>query len=82
MITLGSGGFPQLDFERAECTFCSACADACPEDLFLAPSLAPWPYLLSVADTCLASLAVECRSCADACEQRAIQFQPGQIAPP
>ncbi|STD47622.1 ferredoxin-type protein [Edwardsiella tarda] len=34
VLVVGQGGFPTLDFSRAECTFCRRCADACPQPLF------------------------------------------------
>ncbi|MBY6186115.1 ferredoxin-type protein NapF [Marinobacter hydrocarbonoclasticus] len=76
VITKGDGGFPELNFERAECTFCGDCARACPEPLFLNPADAPWPYRAAFGSTCLPLSGVECRSCADACDEMAIRFRP------
>ncbi len=76
VIVIGDGGFPELNFQRAECTFCGACAHACPESLFLPPDDAPWPYRATVGSGCLPHAGVECRSCADACDMLAIRFRP------
>lgn len=76
VIVVGDGGFPELDFQRAECTFCGACARACPKPLFLAPIDAPWPYRATLSNGCLPLSGVECRSCADACDEMAIRFRP------
>ncbi|HAI49842.1 MAG TPA: ferredoxin-type protein NapF, partial [Enterobacteriaceae bacterium] len=76
VLTMGAGGFPKMDFDQAECTFCYACAAHCPENLFLPQSVAPWDYQLSISERCLAQRQVECRCCQDACEVQAIRFRP------
>ncbi|MBY5992900.1 ferredoxin-type protein NapF [Ferrimonas balearica] len=76
VIVRGDGGFPELDFQRAECSFCEACNTACPEPLFLPKSVAPWPYRARLGESCLPLSGIECRSCADACEAQAIRFTP------
>ncbi|ACR68423.1 ferredoxin-type protein NapF [Edwardsiella ictaluri] len=76
VLVVGQGHFPTLDFSRAECTFCRRCADACPEALFLDAAEAPW-HLQAETDThCLTRRGIECRSCQDSCEPRAITFVP------
>ena len=76
VIVRGSGGFPQVDFSRGECTFCGRCADACGEGAF-APraQTAPWHWVARIGEGCLAVRRVVCRSCGDACEARAIRFR-------
>ncbi len=76
VLTMGAGGFPKMDFDQAECTFCYACAAHCPENLFSPQSVAPWDYQLSISERCLAQRQVECRCCQDACEVQAIRFRP------
>lgn len=76
VLVVGQGGFPTLDFSRAECTFCRQCADACSETLFLDAAQAPWQLRAEIASHCLASRGIECRSCQDSCEPRAIAFVP------
>lgn len=34
VIIVGSGGFPELDFQRAECSFCTLCLQACQQPIF------------------------------------------------
>ncbi|MDD1780866.1 ferredoxin-type protein NapF [Enterovibrio sp. ZSDZ35] len=84
IIVSGDGGFPTIDFNKGECTFCYACAESCPERLFQEESTVPWNQTVSITSHCLAKNAVECRSCADVCEPRAIQFQMtrGSVAQP
>lgn len=84
VIVNGDGGFPTIDFSRGECTFCYACAAKCPEPLFKAKSAKPWDLIATINDQCLTRNGVECRSCSDACETRAIKFQLtlGQVAQP
>jgi ferredoxin-type protein NapF len=76
VLVRGAGGFPQLDFSRAECTFCGHCADACRQSAFGPRNgSAPWNWVARVGDGCLAASRVVCRSCGDACEARAIRFR-------
>lgn len=76
VLRTGAGGFPELDFSRADCTFCYACASICPQPLFNARSDAPWDYQLELSAQCLAFQRTECRCCQDVCETRAILFSP------
>ena len=75
----GSGGIPVVNFEVAECVFCYACAQACPESLFLPQFSAPWSLKSVIGAGCLAKQAVECRSCQDSCEANAIRFRPSPV---
>lgn len=75
IIKRGSGGFPYVDFTSGECTFCYQCADVCPEPLFKSRDASPWDYKADIDEQCLANRNIECRSCSDACEPMAIQFQ-------
>ncbi|MCT4701431.1 ferredoxin-type protein NapF [Enterobacteriaceae bacterium H20N1] len=76
ILRRGRGGYPEIDFSKGECTFCYACADACPQPLFHQRETSPWEYTLFVNDSCLAFSGVECRSCQDFCEMQAINFHP------
>ncbi|MCW2480300.1 ferredoxin-type protein NapF [Candidatus Symbiopectobacterium sp. NZEC135] len=84
IVQRGPGGFPVIDFLRGECTFCYACASACPQALFAEQHTTPWEYGLSIGERCLAQQQVECRSCQDSCEAQAILFRPtlGRVATP
>ncbi len=79
-----TGGFPSIDFAIGECTFCGTCADACPEALFDRTRAQPWKIKALISDDCLAKRHVMCRSCEDACAQKAIEFNPapGRLASP
>lgn len=84
IIIQGDGGYPTVDFNLGECTFCYQCAAACPEPLFLAQTDSPWSIKAQINLSCLTQQNVECRSCADACEPEAIRFQLaiGKVAQP
>lgn len=84
VIVSGDGGFPTINFNQGECTFCYACAAQCPEQLFKPESDKPWDQVVTINDQCLTQKGVECRSCSDACETRAIRFQltMGHVAQP
>ncbi|SPW52975.1 ferredoxin-type protein [Escherichia coli] len=34
ILQRGAGGYPSVNFKNNECSFCYACAQACPESLF------------------------------------------------
>lgn len=76
VLKRGQGGYPEVDFSKGECTFCYACAEACPQQLFHLRDSSPWEHTLFVSDSCLAYGHVECRSCQDSCESQAITFSP------
>lgn len=73
-LVVGEDGFPQMDFGRAECSFCAACADICPEPVFLPRDLPPWDLRARIGEGCLAAGGTFCRSCGDACPELAIRF--------
>lgn len=76
IIVKGAGGYPEIDFSRGECTFCQACVKSCEAHVFLALTEDPWTHKVEVQDRCLLKQRIECRSCGDCCERRAIQFRP------
>jgi ferredoxin-type protein NapF len=68
---------PCLDFTKRGCTFCEACARACPNDvLSLICNDEKDLHVKAQIDimACMAWHQSLCNSCLDACEQRAIQF--------
>lgn len=77
IIIKGSGGFPTVDFEKGECTFCEGCVTHCPEPIFRSTKEAAWEITAKIKDTCLSYKNVECRTCGDECEPTAIQFSFG-----
>jgi len=85
IIAKGEGGFPQIDFQRGECTFCQACTLVCSESLFDENlDTLPWATTVQIQNTCLTQQGVVCQSCQDACDVNAIRFHPrrGVVAQP
>jgi ferredoxin-type protein NapF len=85
IIQLGRGRLAEVDFARGECLLCGDCARACRSGAIQAEtSQRAWPWTAQIGDRCLSLRQVECRSCADVCEPRAIRFTPrtGGIAQP
>jgi ferredoxin-type protein NapF len=82
----GRGAYPEVDFRAGECLFCGDCVAVCrPGALQRNAAQAPWLLRASIdAGACLALRGVECRSCADPCEPRAIRMRPrlGGVAVP
>jgi len=78
IIHQGRGGFPVVDFNSGECLFCGDCVDVCkPGALKKREGYRPWSVTASINNsTCLAFSNVECRSCFDPCEARAIKMTP------
>jgi len=70
-------GLPYLSFEDAGCTFCNACAEACPSaaDPSQTHRIVPPPRLGTATldrDACVAWDGVICISCRLACSERAV----------
>lgn len=76
IIVRGRAGYPAVDFTRGACDFCGACRRACPESAFGSGDSQPWQLLARVSETCLSSLGITCRVCAEWCDARAIRFRP------
>ena len=80
IISLDKEGFPVIDFEEGECTFCTQCHEVCDQPLFFHRlsdgeyPFKPWQFDLSISDQCLAKNNVVCQSCLDVCEPAAIEF--------
>ncbi|WP_299356909.1 ferredoxin-type protein NapF [uncultured Shimia sp.] len=80
ILVKGDGGYPHVDLSDNGCTFCNDCIDACDTGALIPDS--PWPWTVAVAETCLSNKGVECRTCQDHCDSRAIRFRPalgGQV---
>ncbi len=87
IIIRGAGAYPEIDFSHGECTFCTACAEACRTDALSVKdnhTLAPWTLRARIGDACLSTQGVTCRVCGDRCDARAIRFElaVGGIARP
>ena len=78
IIKPARGLFPVVDFTAGECLFCERCVDACkPQALRLTRRDKPWSIKAAIkTDVCIAHHGVECRSCYDPCEVRAIKMPP------
>lgn len=76
IIKVGDAGYPEIDFSRGECTFCQQCVATCPEPVFISTEQVAWQHKIEIGSNCLLNQKVECRSCGDSCEQRAISFKP------
>ena len=84
ILVKGEGGFPEVKFALGECTFCQKCVEVCKQPIFRPhfsqPNLGeqaeqPWAHKVEIQANCLAFNSVECRSCEDNCENRAIHFK-------
>jgi len=82
IIVKGDGGFPAINFELGECDFCTKCASACKEPIFIDSAEQPWQKKAHIAASCLANQRIYCRSCAESCEAQALTFQIGISAVP
>lgn len=84
VLISGSGGYPEVDFARAECTFCKQCVVACQETIFDETQERPWHYQARIKQDCLTYKGIECRVCQDNCDVSAITFRlsAGRVAQP
>ena len=78
IIKQARANYPVIDFSAGECSFCGECVDVCkPHALFDKQQETPWSIKVSINhDVCIAHQGVECRSCFDPCEARAIMMPP------
>ena len=72
-------GFPKIDFNQGECTFCNKCIEVCKQPLFSGKfsqdnNEKAWPVSLAISDKCLAKNNIYCQSCRDECETSVIKF--------
>lgn len=75
IIVKSDDGFPAIDFNKGECTFCEACTSVCKEDLFITnKTTKAWPTTFNIKDDCFAKNKIYCQSCKDVCDTRAISF--------
>lgn len=84
ILVQGQGGFPEVQFDKGECTFCQKCVDVCQQPVFRPVSEVAWRHKINITNECLTQKQVECRACQDSCEMRAIRFVPqlGKVAQP
>lgn len=75
IIFLDAAHTPCLDFTKRGCTFCDACASACPSGVLDIASKKEIPVKAEIdIMACMAWHQSLCNSCLDACEPRAILF--------
>ncbi|WP_424405143.1 ferredoxin-type protein NapF [Pasteurella sp. PK-2025] len=75
ILIKGEGGFPEVQFQRGECTFCQRCVEVCSQPVFRPTTELAWAHKMVIHSSCLTQQSVECRSCEDSCEMRAIRFK-------
>ncbi len=74
-IIIPKSGYPVVDFNHGECTFCGDCAVVCETGaLNYDAHASPWYYRATVKTNCLARQGIVCQSCQDDCELMAINF--------
>ncbi len=74
IITIGSGGLPQVNFAAQECTFCELCSDICPTDALDKNKYEAFHTAVNINKSCFASNDIYCQSCRDVCDESAIKF--------
>ncbi|WP_461537903.1 ferredoxin-type protein NapF [Spongorhabdus nitratireducens] len=73
----GSGGFPEVNFDKGECTFCQNCAGACSVNaLHFVSGTSPWQLKAIIGQNCIATQGVQCLACVDECPTEAIHLAP------
>lgn len=75
LLARGDGGFPEISFQEAGCSFCEFCAQACEAGVFDLRRPA-FSWRASISDRCLPLGNIDCRACQDTCEPAAIRFVP------
>ena len=79
IIKPARANFPVVDFSAGECLFCEQCIDACKPHALLKKNEKSIAWSIKAAinnEVCIAHKGVECRSCFDPCEARAILMPP------
>jgi len=78
ILIKGDGGFPSIDFQRGECTFCGDCVSVCQPAALVRPdaNARPWQRIALIATDCLEVSGVQCRACSDPCPHEALGFAP------
>jgi len=77
-------GYPMVNFDGGECTFCKQCVDICPTNALNLSVTPLWSAKAIIKDACLTRQGVICSTCAEQCDEAAIQFTPqfGKVSQP
>jgi ferredoxin-type protein NapF len=86
IIVKGDGGFPEVNFAHSGCELCEDCVDICKVNALdkVSDNAFAWFHKIKMNDKCLPLHGVICRSCSEACDDKAISFQlvAGKVAIP
>jgi len=82
ILEKGRGGYPQVNFQHGECTFCERCAEQCPNETLQLARTPPWSIKAHIETHCLTQQGVICFSCRDSCEVEAIHFSMAKVPMP
>ncbi len=84
IIVKADGGFPKINFNHGECSFCAECVKSCSKDLFYPLDEPPWKLKALISEECLSYKGVVCVVCKEQCETEAISFVPavGRVSQP
>lgn len=78
----GRGGFPQVNFQPGECTFCGICVERCSNNTLQKTDEPPWHLKAHIEPHCLAKQGIICVTCRENCEIAAINFRLARVAVP
>lgn len=77
VLARDASGRARFEPRAGECTFCGDCAAACTPGALDRRRDPPWTLSAAAGEVCLSQRGVVCRSCGDACPERAISFALG-----
>lgn len=73
ILSKGRGGYPVIDFQQGECTFCQRCVEVCSSHAITsAKNVDPWLVELNVSNNCITQQGIVCGTCVEQCETEAI----------
>ncbi|MDQ6973826.1 MAG: ferredoxin-type protein NapF [Mariprofundaceae bacterium] len=77
-------GYPLVNFNGGECTFCKQCVDVCPTHALNLSVTPLWSAKAIINNSCLTLQGVICHTCSEQCDESAIQFTPqiGKVSQP
>ena len=78
ILKTGRGGFPEVDFSPAGCSFCGDCLVACKGRAMAGDTdnyESAWNLQAEFGGNCLSVNGILCRSCGEVCDEGAIRFR-------